>query len=221
MKIGVLLSGCGIYDGSGIHEAVLSLLVLDRLAVDYECFAPDSLSDVCNPITKDKLPQPRNILIESARIARGKIRPLAEFEINHFDGIVIPGGYYPITEPPFAAMADAIRQTAKAGKPIAAISTSAIWVADVLQTIDIEAKITLGQPEYHADNQSLIDWIAQAAGRNITVVNADADNVIEDDLNNIVTTAGYLSSHSMAQVFEGIEKTITKLVEMVTLVMST
>jgi enhancing lycopene biosynthesis protein 2 len=53
------------------------------------------------------------------------------------------------------------------------------------------------------------------------VVDADAADVVEDDLNNIITTPGYLSSRSMAQVFEGIEKTITKLIEMVTLVMNT
>lgn len=221
MKIGVLLSGCGIYDGSGIHEAVLSLLMLDRLSVDYECFAPDNQSDVCNPITKDKLPYKRNMLIESARIARGKIKPLTEFRVKSFDGLVIPGSYHDLTEPAPAEIADVICRMAEAGKPIAATSTSAIWVADALATIDIQAKITLGQPQYYIDNQLLNQWIQQARLRGINVVDADAEDVIEDDLNNIITTSGYLSSHSMAQVFEGIEKTITKLIEMVTLVMST
>ncbi|HTY20012.1 MAG TPA: isoprenoid biosynthesis protein ElbB, partial [Geobacteraceae bacterium] len=29
-KIGVVLSGCGVYDGSEIHEAVFTLLAIDR-----------------------------------------------------------------------------------------------------------------------------------------------------------------------------------------------
>jgi enhancing lycopene biosynthesis protein 2 len=221
MKIGVLLSGCGIYDGSGIHEAVLSLLMLDRLSVDYECFAPDNQSDVCNPITRDKLPHQRNVLIESARIARGKIEPLTAFRVETFDGIVIPGSYHDLSEPAPAEITDVICRMVAAGKPIAATSTSAMWVADALNKIDIPAKITLGNPHYYADNQALNQWIQQAKLREINVVDADAADVVEDDLNNIITTPGYLSSRSMAQVFEGIEKTITKLIEMVTLVMNT
>lgn len=221
MKIGVLLSGFGISDGSGVHEAVFVLLMLDRLNVDYECFAPDLESDVCNPITREKMSQPRNMLIESGRIARGRIQPLQNFQVSEFDALVIPGSYHDIGTPLFPVIADVIRQFADAGKPIAATSTAAVWVADALKVADMQPKITLGQPLQYASNKPLQQWAEQASANGINLVPSDADDFVEDDLNNIVTTAGYLSTQSMGQVFAGIEKTITKLVEMVTLVMST
>ncbi|WP_448519480.1 hypothetical protein [Rhodoflexus sp.] len=220
MKIGVLLSGFGIYDGSGVHEAVIVLLMLERLNVDYECFAPDDESDVYNPLTREKMPHRRNMLIESGRIARGKIKPLSGFQVTDFDAVVIPGSYHDISAPAPAEITQVIRQMAAAGKPMAATSTAALWIAEALRTIDLQPKITLGQT-VHTDNQALQQWIAQAKDTGISLVDADSDDFIEDDLNNIITTAGYLNSQSMAQVFEGIEKTITKLIEMVTLVMST
>ncbi|MCS7019010.1 MAG: hypothetical protein RMJ87_00535 [Cytophagales bacterium] len=220
MKIGVILSGCGVYDGSGIHEAIFSLLILERLDVAYECFAPNSDSAVCNPITKELLPQTRNMLMESARIARGRIHALSDFQASTFDGLVIPGSYHRLTELPPADIATAICQIAQSGKPIAATSTAAIWVANALQNIDTPIKITLGkQANYLADTQ-LAAWANEATLHGIQLVESDPDDFVEDDLNNIITTPGYLGSQSMGQVFEGVEKTINKLVEMVTLVMS-
>jgi len=40
-QIGVLLSGCGVFDGTEIHEAVLTLLFLDRAGASVQCMAPD------------------------------------------------------------------------------------------------------------------------------------------------------------------------------------
>lgn len=222
MNIGVLLSGCGVYDGSGIHEAVFSMLVLERLDVSYICFAPDAESEVYHPVSKEVLPSPRNMLTESARIARGNIRSLSEFDADAFDGLVIPGSYHRSLEPPSEQIAVVIRRMAQLGKPIAATSTASIWVADALQSADdMPIKITLGKKEQYAADTRLAAWAAKAQARSIHLAESDADDVVEDDLNNIITTPGYLGTASMAQVFDGIEKTINKLVEMVTLVIST
>ena len=70
-RIGVLLSGCGLYDGSEIHEAVLTLLALDRAGAEIVCMAPDTDQyHVVNHMTQEVMEEKRNVLVESARIAR-------------------------------------------------------------------------------------------------------------------------------------------------------
>lgn len=76
-KIGVVLSGCGVYDGTEIHEAVLTLLAIARSGAQAICFAPDKpQADVINHLTGEAMAETRNVLIEAARITRGDIRPV-------------------------------------------------------------------------------------------------------------------------------------------------
>lgn len=75
-KIGVVLSGCGVYDGSEIHEAVITLLALARHGAEAICFAPDkNQTDVVNHLTGESMAETRNVLTEAARIARGRSIP--------------------------------------------------------------------------------------------------------------------------------------------------
>jgi len=71
-KIGVVLSGCGVYDGSEIHEAVFTLLAIDRNNAEAVCMAPDIELDEVNHLAGSPTGAKRNVLVESARIARGK-----------------------------------------------------------------------------------------------------------------------------------------------------
>ena len=90
-KIAVILSGCGVYDGSEIHEAVMTLLAIDKLNATYEIFAPDvNQFHVINHLNGKVMNEKRNILVESARIARGKIKPLSHLNVNNFDGLILP-----------------------------------------------------------------------------------------------------------------------------------
>jgi enhancing lycopene biosynthesis protein 2 len=94
MKIGVLLSGCGVYDGTEIHEAVLTLLALDRLGVEVQCIAPDMAQHhVINHLTGEEMPETRNVLVEAARIARGNIIALSQADPDSLDGLAMPGGF--------------------------------------------------------------------------------------------------------------------------------
>jgi enhancing lycopene biosynthesis protein 2 len=93
-KIAVLLSGSGVYDGSEIHEATLSLYALSKNELDYQCFAPDKEQyHVINHLTGEVSNETRNVLVESARIARGNIKALSELKVEEFDGILLPGGF--------------------------------------------------------------------------------------------------------------------------------
>jgi len=93
-KIGVLLSGCGVMDGSEIHEATLTLYFLDKHGAEAVCIAPDKdQADVVDHLAGAATGESRNVLRESARIARGKVRAVGGVGVDELDGIVIPGGY--------------------------------------------------------------------------------------------------------------------------------
>ncbi len=94
MRFAVILSGCGVRDGSEIHEAVSALLSIDQLGHEALIYAPDrEQAMVVNGVTGRPMGETRNILVESSRIARGSIKPLSLLEISEFDGIVLPGGF--------------------------------------------------------------------------------------------------------------------------------
>jgi enhancing lycopene biosynthesis protein 2 len=94
-KIAVILSGCGVYDGAEISESILTLLALSKAGAHFNCFAPDILQHhVVNHCTGEPATdEARNVLVESARITRGQIKPLSELRVEDFDGVVLPGGY--------------------------------------------------------------------------------------------------------------------------------
>lgn len=92
-KIGVVLSGCGVYDGTEIHEAVITLLAIARSGAQAICFAADKAqTDVINHLTGEPMAESRNVLVEAARIARGDIQPLAAARAEDLDALIVPGG---------------------------------------------------------------------------------------------------------------------------------
>ncbi len=94
-KVAVVLSGCGVYDGAEINEAVLTLLSLEQQGAQYQCFAPDmEQMHVINHLTGEPAEgESRNVLVEAARIARGAISDLREAKADDFDALLVPGGF--------------------------------------------------------------------------------------------------------------------------------
>src|SRR5271166_2415469 len=93
LRFAVILAGCGNKDGAEIHESVLTLLSIDRSGHQYQCFAPDvPQGRVINFLTNEEMPEKRNVLLESARIARSQVKPLSDFRQEDFDILVMPGG---------------------------------------------------------------------------------------------------------------------------------
>src|SRR5258708_29302576 len=145
LHFAVILAGCGNKDGAEIHESVLALLSIDKAGHQYQCFAPDvPQARVLNFLTNEEMPEKRNVLLESARIARSKIKPLSDFDQKDFDILVMPGGngvaYNLCT---FARDGDrmtvlpqvesAVRAMHKAGKPIGALCIAPVIIAHVLK----------------------------------------------------------------------------------------
>ena len=214
LTFAVILAGCGNKDGSEIHESVLTLLTIDRAGHQYQCFAPDvPQGRVLNFLTNEEMPEKRNVLLEAARIARSKIKPLSDFRERDFDILVMPGGsgvgYNLCTFwadgdkmnvlPQVEASVIAMHQ---AGKPIGALCISAVIIAKVLKNVTV----TFGKDEK-------INAMFQKSGTK--AVNTDARSIVIDRDNKIVTTPCYMLDARISEISEGIEKLIQQLIKMV------
>ncbi|MEO0036633.1 MAG: isoprenoid biosynthesis protein with amidotransferase-like domain, partial [Pseudomonadota bacterium] len=144
-RFAVILSGCGVFDGSEIHEAVLTLLAIDRLGGRYRCYAPDRPQmHVVNHLSGQVAPgESRNVLVESARIARGQIADLATFDPAETDALILPGGFgaaknlSSFATEGAACTVDpgverAVRAMVAAGKPVGALCIAPAVLARIL-----------------------------------------------------------------------------------------
>ncbi|MEA2040692.1 MAG: isoprenoid biosynthesis glyoxalase ElbB [Thermodesulfobacteriota bacterium] len=214
-KIGVLLSGCGVYDGSEIHEAVLTLLALDRAGAQIICMAPDmDHYHVINHITQEVMEEKRNVLLESARIARGEITDIRDVDASSLDGLIIPGGLgaaknlsdFAIKGPEAAVHPEVKRlltEMVEAGKPIGAIC---IAPATLVKAISHKSpEVTIGNDQQTAS-------AIEAAGGRHRVCTVDMIHV--DATNKIVTTPAYMLGPGIKEVAEGIQKLVDKVLEL-------
>ncbi len=211
-KVALILSGCGVFDGSEIHESVLCLLAIAQCKAKAICFAPDiAQAQVINHSSKKASEERRSALVESARIARGDIFPLSSFDAREVDAILIPGGMgVSTTLSDFATMhakAKTIPEVSRAildmfslRKPIGATCLGPILIALSLQGI-AEAKMTMGQ-----DTNDL-----RSLGMN--ALSCTADNFIADDTLKIYTTPAYIEAQSIDEMWIGIHKLVQKMLE--------
>jgi enhancing lycopene biosynthesis protein 2 len=155
-NIAVLLAGSGVYDGSEIHEAVLTLLALDEAGASYQCVAPDKPQfHVINHLTGEPMTESRNVLLESARIARGKVKALKDMKASDFDALIIPGGFgaaknlneWAIKGPDGAIDLEVkafILDFMRLNKPIGAMCMGPTVVAQALAGSDYHPQLTVG-----------------------------------------------------------------------------
>lgn len=223
-KIGVLLSGCGVYDGAEIHESVLTLLALDKAGAEYVCLAPNvQQHHVVDHLTGNEMNETRNVLTEAARIARGDIKDLAEVTANQLDGLAIPGGFGAaknLTTWAFSGPDGEINTEVKriinemvtAGKPIAAMCMGPTVVAKALQGTETHATLTVGSTEA----ASPYDIATVSGGMEAAGAVAEMHTVEEiaiDAEHKIVTAPCYMMEASISEMNTGIEKAIAQLME--------
>ena len=224
LKFGVLLSGCGVYDGAEIHETVSILLALDKMDIEAVCIAPDvEQHHVINHLTGEEMPEKRNVLVEAARIARGAITEINKVNVNELDALVMPGGFGVAKnftkwafEGPNGKILDSVKKLIQAfyqaKKPIGAVCMSPTTVAKALEGI-ANAQLTIG----NTIGKSPYDISAISEGINATgnmAVMVSVDDVFVDANNKIVTSPCYMMEASISQVYAGAEKTIFKLKEL-------
>ncbi len=206
-KFAVVLAGCGVFDGAEIHEATLSMYAIKKQGADYKLFAPDvDQHHVVNHITGDEMNEKRNVLIESARIARGNIQPLSEFKAEDFDAILFPGGFgvaknlctFAIDGPDCTVNPEverAMQSMHKAGKPIAALCISPVLLAKIFGDVEL----TIGQDK---DTAAAVEKLG---ARHKTTNHGE---VIIDAKNNIYTTPCYMLDANIVEIGEGAENIV-------------
>jgi enhancing lycopene biosynthesis protein 2 len=214
-KIGVLLSGCGVFDGAEIHESVLTLLALDRGGAEIVCMAPDTDQyHVINHLTQEVTEERRNVLVESARIARGDIRDLKDVKASDLDGLIIPGGFgaaknlsnFAVKGPDASVHPEVKRlldDMVEAGKPVGALCIAPATLTKALS--DKSPEVTIGSDPETAS-------AIEAMGGQHKVCTVDMFHL--DDKNRIVTTPAYMLGPGIKDVAEGIEKLVNKILEM-------
>jgi enhancing lycopene biosynthesis protein 2 len=212
-NVAVVVSGCGVFDGAEIHESVLALLALDRQGAAYQCFAPDiDQFHVINHISGDEMDESRNVLIESARIARGQIKALREFDAGAFDALLLPGGFgvaknlsnLAFEGPECVVNADlqhAVTAMVGAGKPIGALCISPAVIARILSG----ARVTIGEDPATAGAIKAMGGIHQKTSH--------AEIVIDEHLK-LVTSPCYMLDASISQIADGTENAVQALLEL-------
>lgn len=214
-KIAVILSGSGVFDGTEIHEAVLTLLNIELQGASYQCFAPNiEQHHVINHITGEEMPETRNVLIESARIARGEIKDLQALNVSEFDALVLPGGFgaaknlcnfaFKGAECEINAdVARACRAFADAQKPAAYLCIAPALIPQVY------AKGTLATIGNDADTASALNALG-AAHKNCNV-----DDIVVDQEAKVISTPAYMLATNIREAASGIEKAIAQLIKMI------
>ena len=216
-RIGVLLSGCGVMDGSEIHEATLTLYFLDKAGAEIICIAPDKdQRDVMNHASGEPAAEKRNVMTESARIARGKIQDIRNIKAGDIDALVVPGGFGAAKNLcSFAVdgadckvdenVATLLRELHQNKKPIGALCIAPAVIAGVFGKT-LAPEITIGS-----------DAGTAAAMENMGArhKNAAVDEIVTDAENRIVTTPCYMLGQSIGEIGAGIEKLVAKIMELV------
>ncbi|MBI4326707.1 MAG: isoprenoid biosynthesis glyoxalase ElbB [Chloroflexi bacterium] len=215
-RVVVILSGCGVFDGAEIHESVLVLLALDRANAQVICTAPDVLQHhVVNHLTKQALPnESRNVLVESARIARGNIIPLSQLQANEIDAIILPGGFgaaknlctFALAGEKFGInpqVAQALLAAHRAGKPLGFVCIAPAIAAQLFGPEQVE--FTIGTEAGTA--QAL-----QTSGARH--VNCTVHNVVVDRRLKVVTTPAYMLAQRITEAEAGINQLVQAVLEM-------
>ncbi|CAK17957.1 isoprenoid biosynthesis glyoxalase ElbB [Pseudomonas entomophila] len=213
-KVAVILSGCGVYDGAEIHESVITLLRLDQRGAKVQCFAPNiAQMHVIDHLTGEQMPESRNVLVESARIARGEVKDIREADAKEFDALIVPGGFGAAknlsnfaveganctVHPDVLALAEAF---ADACKPVGLICISPALAAKIY-------------------GPGVVCTIGKDAGTSAAVVKmggtheeCDVHDIVEDVQRKLVTTPAYMEAKSISEAASGIYKLVDRVLEL-------
>lgn len=211
-KFAIILAGCGVYDGAEIHEAVMTMYAVAKNSAEYQLFAPDiAQHHVVNHLTGAEMPETRNVLVESARIARGKIQPLTALDMRSFDALVFPGGFgvaknfcnYAFKGEECTVnpeITQIIREALSLRKPIGALCISPVLLAKILGDVTI----TVGPDEDDASNVT-------AMGANHVVTKHG--EVVTDEKHRIYSTPCYQLNSTIVQIAEGADNIVKAMLK--------
>ncbi|GLH40549.1 isoprenoid biosynthesis protein ElbB [Pseudomonas moraviensis] len=213
-KVAVILSGSGVYDGAEIQESVITLLRLDQRGAQVQCFAPNIAQlHVINHLTGEEMPESRNVLVESARIARGNVKDIRDADVEDFDALIVPGGFgaaknlsnFAIegagctVQPEVLALAEAF---AEAGKPVGLICISPALAAKIYGP---GVTCTIGND---ADTAAAMNKMGA------THEECAVTDIVEDKARKLVTTPAYMLAQTISEAASGINKLVDRVLEL-------
>ncbi|MTH45664.1 isoprenoid biosynthesis glyoxalase ElbB [Intestinirhabdus alba] len=210
-RVGVVLSGCGVYDGAEIYEAVVTLLAIARAGAQAVCFAPDRPQvDVINHLTGEKMAETRNVLVEAARITRGNIHPLSQASADRLDALIVPGGFGAAKNlSDFAsqgsecrvdeALAALVTAMHRAGKPQGFICIAPAMLPKIFP---FPLRLTIGTD---------IDTAEVLEEMGAEHVPCPVEDIVVDEDNKIVTTPAWMLAENLAEAASGIEKLVSRV----------
>jgi len=211
-KFAVILAGNGVYDGAEIHEATLTLYAIQKNGAVYEIFAPDiPQHHVVNHITGKEMNETRNVLVEAARIARGNIKPLINFNARDFDALIFPGGFGVAKNLCSFAFdgadcyveettAKAIKDMASLKKPIGALCISPALITRILGNVEV----TIG------NDAATAAGITQMGG---THISAGHGEVVRDSHRPVFTTPCYMLDATIVQIADGADNIVKAILQ--------
>ena len=217
-KVAVVLSGCGVFDGAEIHEAVLTLLALDRAGAEVLCCAPDMpqmhvIDHLRGEVAEG---ESRNVLVESARIARGEIADLANVHASDVDAVIFPGGFGAAKNLSDFAVRGAeaeghpevlrlVSETVSAGKPLGFLCISPAVCATAFRGSGNQVALTVGDDA--GTNEALAAMGARPVDRGVAEIEVDEERLI-------VSSPAYMLPVGIAEVAQGIDKLVAKVLEL-------
>jgi enhancing lycopene biosynthesis protein 2 len=215
-KIGVVLSGCGVFDGSEIHEAVFTLLAIDQAGCEAVCLAPNENFAVTDHLTKQDAGEQRNILVESARIARGNIRDIKGVTAADLDAVIFPGGFgaaknlcdFAVNGAAATVNVEVVRllkEMHAAKKPIGAICIAPAMLAAAIGK-QVAPTVTIGTDAGTA---------AEIEKTGAKHQNCPVTEFVVDAGNRIVTTPAYMLAGRISEAYDGIDKCVKEVIKLI------
>jgi enhancing lycopene biosynthesis protein 2 len=216
VKVAVILSGCGVYDGAEIQESVLTLLALAKAGAEVSCLAPDiAQRQVIDHSSGDVLEdEDRNVMAEAARISRGEILPLDNARVDDFDSFIYVGGFgvaknlssYAFDSANYVvapAVIDLIQSTHAAGKPQGFICIAPVLAARALG--EQHVKLTIGNDAATA---------AALEAKGAQHIDCSVDSIVVDQSNRVVTTPAYMLAQSITEAERGINQLVEAVLKL-------
>ncbi len=222
MKIGVLLSGAGVYDGAEIHEAVLTLLEIESLGYEAICIGIDAPQHhVINHLNGQEQTHGRNMLEEAARIARGQIREIRTVVPADLDALVIPGGFGSAKnfsswafEGPNAQIRPDVKlllvNMYNVGKPIVALCVSPVLLALAFEDMAIGQQLTIGSSSVPSP-YNISDFQEGLQAKGAQTPNCSIQEICIDASNRIITAPCYMLEASLPALQQNIRQAMAAL----------
>jgi len=220
--VAVVLSGSGVYDGAEVHEASAVMVGLSRGSASYQVFAPDiPQMHVINHTNGEEMAETRNVLVESARIARGKIEALNKLNVDQYDAVIFPGGFgaaknlsnFAVKESEMTVNEDVqkvITDFHTARKPIGLCCIAPVLAAKCVSGCEV----TVGSDTDEGGKWPYAGVAGAVTAMGATHVNKTVNDVCVDETNKLVTTPAFMCETKVHEIHDGVNAMVKAVLHM-------